>query len=88
MIYIKKDLKIKDFPASRLAFILATRWTGNKLFFKGGLAIQASENNGQSAYYIDIVSCVHSQLNPLCHWLACVASPSLDQELADNSYSN
>ena len=36
----KKNLKkIKDIPASRLVFILATRWTGNKLFFKGGLRL-------------------------------------------------
>ena len=27
----------KDFPAARLATITATRWTGNKLFSKGGL---------------------------------------------------
>ena len=26
-----------DFAAARLATISATRWTGNKLFFKGGL---------------------------------------------------
>ena len=38
--------KKKDFPASRLAFILATRWIGNKLFFKGDLGSwpKASEN--------------------------------------------
>ena len=29
--------KKKDFAAARLATISATRWTGNKLFFKGGL---------------------------------------------------
>ena len=33
----KNILKKKDFAASRLATIMATRWTGNKLFFKNGL---------------------------------------------------
>ena len=35
----KISKKKKDFPASRLAFILATRWIGNKLFVKGGLGL-------------------------------------------------
>ena len=33
----KKKKKKKDFAAARLATISATRYTGNKLFFKGGL---------------------------------------------------
>ena len=37
----KKEIeeKIKDIAASRLATISATRWTGNKLFFKDGLSM-------------------------------------------------
>ena len=35
----KKTGKKKDFAAARLATISVTRWTGNKLFFKGGLRI-------------------------------------------------
>ena len=36
--YRKKISKKKeDISPSRLVFIVATRWTGNKLFFKGGL---------------------------------------------------
>ena len=35
---MKKNIyKKKKFAVSRLAAIMATRWTGNKLFFKGGL---------------------------------------------------
>ena len=33
----KKNTKKKYFAASRLATIMATRWTGNNFFFKGGL---------------------------------------------------
>ena len=32
----KKNRKKKDFAAARLATISATRYTGNKFFFKGG----------------------------------------------------
>ena len=35
--YYKKTTKKLDFAAARLAAISATRYTGNKLFFKGGL---------------------------------------------------
>ena len=35
----KKKEKKKDFAAARLATISATRWTGNKVFFKGGLRV-------------------------------------------------
>ena len=48
--YIEKKIyyKKKDFAASRLATIMVTRWTGNKVFFKGGLMyvrlISHSEN--------------------------------------------
>ena len=33
----QKNGKKKDFAAARLATISDTRWTGNKLFFKGGI---------------------------------------------------
>ena len=36
----KKEKKKKDIATARLATISATRWTGNKLFFKGGLKIR------------------------------------------------
>ena len=39
----KLKKKKKDFAAARLATISATRWTGNKLFFKGGPIV--SNNN-------------------------------------------
>ena len=29
-----------ELAAARVAIISATRWTGNKLFFKGGLSVQ------------------------------------------------
>ena len=35
----KEKGKKKDFAATRLATISATRWTGNKVFFKGGLSV-------------------------------------------------
>ena len=34
-----KKTEKKDFAAARLATISATRWTGNILFFKGGLSL-------------------------------------------------
>ena len=38
--YPKKRKKVekKEFAAARVAIILATRWTGNTFFFKGGLS--------------------------------------------------
>ena len=49
IIFLQKKKKKKkggggvggDFAAARLATISATRWTGNKLFFKGGLTFQS-----------------------------------------------
>ena len=35
----KKKQEKKKFADARLATISATRWTGNKLFFKGGLIV-------------------------------------------------
>ena len=37
--YTEKEKNVirKDFAVSQLATIIATRWTGNKLLFKGGL---------------------------------------------------
>ena len=42
----KPPEKKKDFAAARVAIISATRWTGNKLFFKGGLTsgVNAEQN--------------------------------------------
>ena len=37
----KKTKKKKDFAAARLATISATRYTENKLFFKGGLSFHS-----------------------------------------------
>ena len=41
----KKRKKKKDFAAARLATISATRYTGNKLFFKGGLNRKSNKCN-------------------------------------------
>ena len=41
----EKIFKIKkDFAASQLAIITACRWTGNKLFLKGGLLLNGLFN--------------------------------------------
>ena len=43
IIFLPKKKKKKDFAAARLATISATRYTGNKLFFKGGLSFLVLE---------------------------------------------
>ena len=75
LLYIQKIFLKKYYPASRLGFILATRWTGNKHFFKGGLG-PAKVKWVQAGH-------IHSSLQYMCSvYVHCVGlGPSLSEKL-------